>query len=644
MHTVVLDFETYYSTKDKYTLRHMSYPEYIYDPRFKVHGLVVDEDGQPPKWLWPEEIPEFLAGLPDDTVVVGHNLFFDLAILAWKYQWSPTYVVDTLLLANHVLGSAREGNGRNDLGSLATRLKLPTAKGDLSFADGVYVLDEPQRLMMEQYALKDADITRRVFDKLLPHVTNQQFELWLLDHTLRIYTDRPLPVDMALIAKAKTLVETRLKERRAAAGVAPIILSSNKQFADELKRRLAEHSIPVPMKRGKKGMIPALAKSDPGFDALLRSGVPAVVDLIRGRLVERSATQALARLNKLAKYNEWGGLRTHLVYYGAHTGRFAAGGGFNLQNLTSPDRAADPVDKEIAASIRAAILPGPGKKFVAVDAAQIEARVLAWLAGEYSILEKFATGADIYSEFISEVTGQTIRKPKETDDKDTAAKMKLWRHIGKEAVLGLGYSMGAEKFQARLRDPKTPQVAAMVEDGRMSLKEVQKIVAAYRDQFTNIVQFWSELNRAFMLAKSGAMRRVGPLTVKRAGPNAVAIVLPSGRHLYYRNIRRELGKDKEGKDKWEWKHGSGQRIYGGLLAENVTQAVARDILAESIFDSEAAGYEVVLHIHDEIVLRTDEADAQDAHDWLVENLGTPPAWAKGIVLAAEGRIADNLGK
>jgi DNA polymerase len=451
----------------------------------------------------------------------------------------------------------------------------------------------------------------------------------------------------------------RLAERRKAAGVAPSVLASNKQFQEELTIRLAAAGMKLPMKRanprkdGSTPMIPALAKSDPGFMKLLESGVTPVVDLIRGRLVERSATNALDRINKLAAFNAMGGVRTHLVYYGAHTGRWAAAGGFNLQNLTSPDRATDPVDREIAASIREAIIPGVDADgddllFVSADAAQIEARVIAWLAGQADILEAFSNGQDIYSLFISDVTGKEVRKPTIADDPERAAWFKLWRHVGKESILGLGFSMGAATFQARL-EKASPELRKLVEDGTLDLDECQRIVDVYRNKYPEIPELWRKLNHAFMGAKDGRSLYAGPyIRFRKAGKLTVAADLPSGRSLYYRNIRREkyTGANKGNrKSDYEWKHGNGQRIYGGLLAENVTQAVARDAIAETLYKAETEkGYPVVLHVHDELVLRVPSGEAEAAKDWLIKSLSTPPEWALGLPLGAEGSVKKNLGK
>lgn len=649
--TIVVDFETYYDSE--YTLRggKLSIPEYIHDIRFFVFGMAV-HDGKRKYWVAADEVPQWLADHASD-ILVAHNGYFDFAIMAWHYQFIPAYMIDTLLLANHVLGSAREaGGGGNGLAALASRLGLSGAKGSVEMS-GVREPSEAQMASLVAYALQDVQLEWEVLNTLLPQVTNQDFELWLLDHTLRIYIEKPLPVDLAKIAKTRVLINTRREERLAAGGVAPSVLSSNKQFGIALSKRLKAAGVTIPMKAGKKGQIIALAKGDAAFLALAEHSCKYVSDLVRARLVERSSTQALARLNTLER-NASLGIPVHLVYYGAHTGRFSAGGGFNFQNLTNPDRATDPVDREIASSIREAIIAGIGNVFVADDAAQIEARGLAWLAGQQDILDAFASGADLYSAFISEVLGEEIRKPKESDAPDIAKHLKLMRHVGKESVLGLGYQMGVDKFMFTLRS-RNRDVAKLIDAGKITVEMAADIVSHYRKKYTNIVEFWDELNRAFHKARNGIRTRVGFLEFYKVGPQAVGIILPSGRTLFYRNIvaEREEGqrtflnmraRGQQSKPRIEWRHGSGQKIYGGLLAENVTQAISRDILAEGIFAAEQAGYPVAIHVHDEIVVKVPEEQGQEALDFLNKTLSTPPVWAPGIVLGAEGKIAYSLTK
>lgn len=651
--TIIIDFETYFDKASKYSLRHLSYPEFINDARFKVLGLAID-DGTGQRFLKPSQIPAFLKTVQNDILVM-HNAFFDAGILTWHYKYRPAYMVDTLLLANHIFGSARDQGGKsNDLASLATRLGLE-AKGKIEFMDGVRDPDEAQLASLAAYAKQDAKLERQVFEILLPQVTNPEFEFWLLDHTLRIYTEKPLGIDLAKVLATKLKVEARRKELVTLAGVDEKVLNSNTQFAALLALRMKEAKLKVPTKRaaprkdGSTPTIPALAKGDSEFIALADSPVKSVSDLVKARLVVRSAVTIAARLATMEKYANLGlGIPVHLVYYGAHTGRFSGGGGFSFHNLTSPARAADPIEREIAEMVRDCITPHPTDKslvLVAVDASQIEARVLAWLAGQDDILEAFANGADIYSMFISHALNEDIHKPTDADKADPkrASYLSLMRQVGKEAILGLGYSMGVDKFRMRLRKEKN-LVPMLEKGGKLSEEVCQTIVTGYREKYDKIVDYWDSLNKAFIAAISGSTRRVGKLLFKRIGPRAVSITLPSGRQLFYRELRQVEETMPNGNRRKVWKHGSGQRIYGGLLAENVTQAIARDILVEAIQASEAEGHPVALHVHDEIVARVSEVQGQNAHDFLVKALSTPPMWGAGLVLGAEGHISHTLSK
>jgi DNA polymerase len=658
--TIIVDFETYYD-KD-YSLRKpgMSYPQFIHDKRFHVFGMSVDS-GQEQYWVPAHDIPTWL-NTHKDEILVAHNGFFDFAVMAWHYKFIPAYMVDTLLMANHVLGSARDkGGSRNDLGSLAERLGLKP-KGRVEFMAGVRYPTEEQMRALIAYATNDAALARQVLNRLLPQFTNQDFEFWLMDHTIRIYLTKPLRINPEKLKNVKSMVEKRQAELIAAAGVPRSLLASDKQFAAHITGLLKTHKVRVPMKRaakprkdGTQPMIPALSKGDPAYIALTEHPVAEIANLVKARLVVRSAATVASRLATMQKYIDLGiGIPVHLVYYGAHTGRFSGGGGFNWQNLTNPDRAQDEIDKLIAGMIRDAVEAGDGKVFVEVDAAQIEARVLAWLAGEEDLLQDFAAKVDLYSKFIGGVLGEEVRKPTDAEKKDATKKdfvkhLLLMRDVGKKAVLGLGYQMGADKFLARLRADNR-ELAKIVDSGVITLDMAKNIVKSYRDSYQEIVSLWTALDRAFHRARQGIIAKVGPVTFKRIGVAAVACILPSGRALYYRNIRQEKRKTqrpgKFGKpgDEMEWKHGSGQKIYGGLLTENIVQAISRDVLVEAVLAAEQAGYPVALHVHDSVVGNVVEAQGQEAMDFLVKTLSTPPAWGQGMVLSAEGHFGRSMGK
>ena len=142
--TIIIDFETFYAADYHLNTAKkggLSYPLYILDPRFKVHGMAVD-DGKTQEFVPADKVRAKLEEYRND-ILVFHNAFFDLGVLQWHYQFRPAFVIDTLLLANHVLGSSRDGGGSNALASLATRLNLPLQKGkEITQFQGVRHLDE----------------------------------------------------------------------------------------------------------------------------------------------------------------------------------------------------------------------------------------------------------------------------------------------------------------------------------------------------------------------------------------------------------------------------------------------------------------------------------------------------------------------
>lgn len=650
---LIFDFETYFDKQ--FSLKKFSYPEYIFDPRFSIHLLGVDDGGKH-SFIIAKDIPRYLKSVKGRDVI-GHNLFFDAAILAWKFNWRASRYIDTLALANHYLGPAKEsGSGKNDLDNLAAKLGLKLRKKDMSFMVGVKEPTPGDLLRLEEYLGTDLSMTRQVAGKLLPHLANPEFELWLIDHTLRMYLDKPLAVDPKKLASTRTLVQKLRAERIRASKTTEATLASNPQFAAELRKRLTLAHISLPMKRGKKGMIPALAKDDPAFLKLAESPILNISNLVRGRLVVRSSANVLARLATMERFIERG-IPVHLVYYGAHTGRWSSAGGFNFLNLTSPDRANDPVDRIIAAAIRDSIIPGKGEVYVSADAAQIEARVNAWLAGEVSMNEAFAKGQDIYSDFISDVLGERIHKPTGKEPKSVQAHLTLMRGAGKIAVLGLGYNMGVDKFFQQMRS-KSPALAKLIDAGKIDLKFAGKVVETFRRKYKHIANLWGVMDTAFKeVFAGGGDRTVGPLRFTLIDETTVGIHLPSGRIMYYRNLRWEKrigsmtyvdfnGKrvSRSGQTSYELKYGTGKKVYGGLLVENVVQSMSRDILVIALHRAELSKYPVVLHVYDSITVRVPKAKAKKALALLEGMLSKAPPWAKGLVLGAEGHIAGNLNK
>lgn len=332
------------------------------------------------------------------------------------------------------------------------------------------------------------------------------------------------------------------------------------------------------------------------------------------------------------------------MYYGGHTGRFAGGGKFNVQNL---GRAG------LGGEVRGLLRPAPGRVMVIGDLAQIEARVTAWYAEQYELLAAFAAGQEIYSEFAAAALGCEVRKPGPDDDDARRADLTAKRQVGKQAVLGLGFGMGALKFMNTLR--ADPRAAGLFNTGVLSPVVCKDLVRAFRMRYAAVPRLWGDLEEAFRAAMDGDARTLGPLSFESHG-REVRITLPSGRWLRYpdtgldaapRTIRHldEWGDEVEFTPEGDSiKYGDGLTLYGGTLCENIVQATARDLLIEAVLALEAAGREVLFHVHDEVLVQAPLAESDAATTDVQRILSNVPVWATELPVACEVHVADRYGK
>lgn len=421
--------------------------------------------------------------------------------------------------------------------------------------------------------------------------------------------------------------------------------------------------------------------------------------LVPDEVAEVLTLKGAASLSSVAKHKAAldtrcrdGRIRGSLRFYGAHTGR-EAGRGIQPQNL--PRYEAPAADRKrllrglagqdaptiAKGTVRASLVPARDHVFVVPDYNAIEARVLAWLAGEKWAEAEFRGEGKIYEATASTMFG--VDKALLVAGLAACGKCGLdscefcaFRNKGKVSNLALGYAggagalvtMGAEsagidignysELNAEWKSLGMPGKFHEWERERHDYPELIRIRDLYRDASPQTVRFWKLCAKAWDIASSGKGARFGQdqvVAMIRDGRHN-RMILPSGRSIWYRFAQSH--RDPENRERVDRRTfiGKGQGVghvrtdtHGGKLTENVTQAVARDVLFDLIMKAQALGNQgwpgqIVLHVHDEVVL---EVHKKHADQVLADTLGlmaTPPDWAPGLVLKGAGGIMERYGK
>ncbi|MEI7903590.1 MAG: DNA polymerase, partial [bacterium] len=591
-----------------YSLDKLDTVGYVLDPRFHAHGVAVCYPGGHTEFR--TDVQALLCELRqaygenlERVAVVMHNACFDYFILRHRYGLKIAHVSDTMLLSRLLHGADED----HSLRALAARCGLP-AKGELDFMKGVLHPDAGQLSRLREYAVNDAAITTGLADILVPQAAPHPIELWAMEHSVKMFVERPLAVDAVTVAAAQTKLESSITEKVTASGLDEKAIRSTKRFPAALEAALAKTGRHLPTKPGRKGPIPAIAKSDHARDVMLTDNDPAVRTLMDAKAALSSASGSRGRLTRLADMARVTGGNGHFQhsYHRAGTGRYAGADGFNIQNL----KHGGGEDSDVASLIRRAIGVLPGTVLVSADASQIEARVLAHLAGQTDLHDAFAQGRDVYSEFASKQFCREVRKPKDGDASEYAAELKRYRQIGKQAILGLGYGMGAGGFIRTSRSK--PDLAGLFDSGILDDATCASIVHGYRDSYPEITRFWGDCEDAVRGTMGGTQADVSG-TMFRVRDGTLLITLPSGRNLVYPRIREEAPTyeaieylDRSGvkqsccDDRPGIVYGDGHDLYGGKIVENIVQAFSRDLLVEAMYRLEAAGLRIIHHCHDSI--------------------------------------------
>ena len=621
------------------------------------------------------------AGLRDpDVLVCAHNSAFDRTVLRHAMpelcpplpRWRDTMVK---ALAHSLPGA---------LGDLCDILKVPTDKAkDKEGRQLVMLFCKPrpasskiQRATREthpaewakfvEYATLDVE-AMRVIDAKLPAWNYQATELalWHLDQTIN---DRGVAVDVELadcavlaVERAQKILAARTHELTDGA------VQAATQRDAMLKHLVAAYGIELPDMQ-QSTLERRIA--DPDLPVALR-------ELLAIRL--QASTTSTSKYKTLAKgVSRDGRLRGTLQFNGAsRTGRWA-GRLFQPQNLPRPVLEQDQIDLGIDAlksdcadllfgnvmeltssAIRGCIIAPTGKKLVVADLANIEGRVLAWLAGEEWKLQAFrdydvGTGPDLYKLAYAKSFG--IKPEDVTKDN---------RQVGKVQELALGYEGGVGAFltfaaaynidleaMGEQAISAIPQPILNESNSALAWTKLNKrstfgltdrawlvcdsFKRSWRQAHPAVASYWKELETAAVNAvcRPGVTYACRSLKLRRDGA-WLRIRLPSGRFLCYPSPQVEDGKlTYMGVNQYSRKW-SRLKTYGGKLAENVTQATSRDVLASTMPGIEEAGFEITLTVHDEIITEAPDTSDYDA-DLLVQLMCDTPAWTEGLPLAAAG--------
>lgn len=642
-----IDFETYspVNLKDCGAYPYMASPDFrplIMTYRYGVDGETKIAQGE-------AEIKWALRGLNEREHVtfVAHNANFERLVLSRIFNYAPgTFIpperfIDTMAMGRSLgfpgsladLSRALHVEEKDSAGTALIQLFcVPSKKtGRASTPE-----EHPEEwAAFCRYAIQDVDTMVEVYQALINRYggfPKGEREVWNADQRIN---DRGILVDAELAVRcmdiAAVVKDLHLQRMGVISGLANP--NSTAQVLSWLRLRLVQAGV-----LDNRSDPPVFKDTGAPFKSVDKASVAYLLsrtDLPRGVrtfLEERAASNAASVAKFKAMTNRLGAdnrVRGTIQYFGAHTGRWA-GRGVQLQNLPSVTAGGDEatqafVDRvmnepaenfsisELKPLIRGALKAPDGQTLTVCDYSAIEARVLAWLAGEEWVLEAFRAGRDIYIE----TAARMFHVPYE--------EAKPLRKKGKVAVLALGYGGGINALKA------------MGAEGTDA--ELEEIKQTYRAANPRIAKFWADMDRA-MRNRSG---RVGEyITVHPKANGLVTIKLPSGRELFYHKLHfRTVSKfDKEVEALHFLDPKSHRAViptYGGRLTENVTQAVARDVLAHALVNLDKENVPVVAHVHDEVIAEGG-VSVERMKELMGAGPGNPlaPPWADGLPLAAEG--------
>lgn len=682
-----IDFET----RSRVDLRSCGVHKYAEDPLTDILCVGIGKDDSPVFVVAPKQMPQWvLDHVASGGEVVSHNAAFEKTI--WnsvgvrKYGWPPlkaTQLNCTMARAYAMalpasLDASSKAVGlsmEKDMAGQRLMMKLSQPKAVPFFEGRVEWHEEPE-LMKRLFAYCSTDVVvEALLDKKLIGMMPRERRIWELDQTIN---DRGILVNVAAVKKALDVVDAEVirlnNEMRKLTGNQVSTCNANVRLAEWLRAYGFD--------------VEGVAKDDVS-KLLAQPNLPPVVRRVlevRQEAAKSSTKKLQAMLNGACAD---GRLRGLYQYHGASTGRWT-GRRIQTQNLPRPSLKPHEIEEVFTAletmppavfrehctffyksvlavlsdCLRGFLVAPKGKKFIGGDWNAIEARTLVWLAGEEAVLNVFRTHGKIYEATAALIYATELGAITEEDFR---------RQIGKVAILALGYQGGVGAFMVMAKaygvDMATafPSLWALATDSQRDMAilrwedpkvkrhgmkkeewlacEILKVT--WRERHPKIVSFWHEVERAAIEAVREPGKVVHARKVKFVvNGSFLWCKLPSGRNLCYPYPEVKMVKTPWGVDKealvYLSENSTTQKFervtaYGGLLVENITQAVARDILADTMVLLEEAGFPIVLHVHDEFLCEVDESVTVESVKKVASSI---PPWAPDLPLKVglkEGR-------
>lgn len=643
---LAIDIETYSDV----SLRDCGVYRYAEDPSFTILLLSASYDGEPVKTYQlaaGDALPDsLLSDLTDPGVIKeAHNAQFERVCLSAYLGYpvgtylDPSQWFCTMAHANTLSLPGSLEKAGDALGLAEDELKLKTGKALIKYFSTPSKTEGRQKnepwhdwarwKLYVEYNTQDV-VTELAIEERMKPFPIHPFEapIYAMDQRMN---DRGIAVDLDFVRAVSDW--NKEHNARIMALARELTGLDNPNSPAQLLDWFDQQGVPITSTRKE-----VLA------DWIGKTGNSDVEQMIRYKLA--MGKTSLKKYDKiLESVCSDGRIRGVLMYYGANrTGRWA-GRLLQVQNLPRTELKDCGLCRELIKEgnfdalellhedlpdtmkqlVRTALVAPEGKTFVVCDYSAIEARLIAWLAREEWRQSAFAEGKDIYCESASKMFGVPVVKHGENGH---------LRQKGKIAELALGYG-------------GSPVALKTMGGAKMGLteEEMKDIVDRWRASSPKIVKLWKDVEHCTELAASGRLQaQLHPHPIRFFSKDGrLFIQLPSGRCLCYNGLHTLKGRRLEfefnGTDQQRKNYGP-IRTWGGKLVENITQAIARDCLATAMLRLEAAGFNIVFHVHDEVIIECDKEDAEDDYEEIRSIMSQPIDWAPGLILTAEGFISD----